>query len=109
MPNGRISTFLVEKDTIKIALSVKDVRNGLSICFPGHFEFESCETSFDTIKDEDNAFRKGQQIKWFSHISQSSWLRGDIHSLETTLLSNYSQQTYLRRPLNFEENVSLCY
>lgn len=88
LSHGQLSSLHAETNALKKALSVKDIRDGMSRYLPGHFEFLRSETRYDTVTKGPFACRKGYQIKWLMQISQSSSYRNEIDAMRESLFED---------------------
>jgi hypothetical protein len=74
MPNGHLSTFHVEVDALKKALSNEILRQALLSILHNRFEFLRSSTQFDIRTKSPFAFRRGYQIMFSVH-SENKWRR----------------------------------
>lgn len=92
LPHGQLSSFHVELDTLKKALSNELIRHALSAVLPGKLEFFRSSTRFDVISSGNSSFRHGYQVKFNESTEEPNDLRNEINDLRKSLVELYYER-----------------
>jgi hypothetical protein len=92
LPQGQLSTFHVEIDTLKKALANQTLKLALSTILPGRFEYMRYGTRHDIITTGPNSFPKGYQLKFIFLVDDPVDLRKEIFNLRDSLVNYCNQQ-----------------